>query len=101
MKLKNVYFHDAHNKDGHYETPHIMHNDEKAYFLIRCRVCGYGLCKKLSVIDKGDKQEMIFVDPCPRCLKAAAEGREVTEVPLDEIYDYIERDFDGQRNVGR
>ena len=58
------------NRDGLGETPHLV---GRVYFEIRCAVCGYGLCKRITVMKTPRRQQnIILVEPCPNCANGGA-----------------------------
>ena len=90
MKIRGVYYGpDAKNKDGERETPHLT---GKVFFEIRCSVCHHGLCKDVIVAKSPRRrQNLVFIAPCPRCLEAAQEHRQVEVLPMRELpHDYEE-----------
>lgn len=81
-----LYYKRGRNVDGLAETPFI--HTGKTHFLIRCAVCHEGLCKLTTIIrSERREQNLMFVEPCPRCLAAARNDAEVDVIPLDELPD--------------
>ena len=85
-----AYYHPGgRNDDGVIETPFIT---GRVSFLIRCQVCHTGLCKKLTIVKTPRRrQNLIFVEPCPRCLEAAKAGRAVEVIELDDLDREVDR----------
>lgn len=93
MNIRGVYYMPGGiTSEGKPETPHLLGPDGKVYFEIRCSVCHYGQCKEITIATSPRrKQNLIFADPCPRCLEAATQNREVEVIPLRELpHDYEE-----------
>jgi hypothetical protein len=66
----NTYYAGGKNEEGLPETPHIT---GKVFFEIRCAVCNYGLCKRMTILKTPRrKQNLILVEPCPNCLAGGA-----------------------------
>ena len=88
-EIDNAYYKiGALNSRNKVETPHITGGT--VYFEIRCHVCHTGLCKLMTIAKTDDgRRNMIFVMPCPECVQAASEGREVNVVPLDNRWKEI------------
>lgn len=93
MKIKQAYYHyGGKNNEGEVVTPYLVDDDDnEVYFLIRCSVCHYGLCKVITIVksyerDKQQyKQNHIFVEPCPICARAAREGIDPPVIPLKAL----------------
>ena len=77
---------------GEQETPYLLPGgaegvakqamtygaSNKYYFVVFCSVCHTGLCRLLEIGGTDRRAgNVIVVDPCPNCLRAAKEGREV------------------------
>lgn len=54
----------------------------KYYFVLFCRVCHTGLCRILEIgSTPGRAENVIAVEPCPNCLKAARDGGQPEALP--------------------
>jgi hypothetical protein len=92
MHIKTAYYSEGgFNTKGECETPHIIDDEYeahggKAYFLIRCAVCHYGLCKLMTIapIPHEDKN-IVFVQPCPICTEAARRHADPPVIPINTI----------------
>lgn len=86
MNIRNAYYTPGGFNDlGIEETPHLT---GKVYFEIRCAVCHAGLCKEMTIAKSPRRnQNLVFVQPCPRCIGAARIGIPVAVIPLSTLDD--------------
>lgn len=71
--------------------PVVTEGDVSVKFIVRCRVCHFGLCMYLTILKrKRTKQNVVFIEPCPNCVKAAENGKEV--IPYEMNNDYYTRE---------
>jgi len=85
--ITDAYYHlGAIDAEGNVHTPHLTRDDgTRTSFEIRCHVCNTGLCKLMTIAKSPVvRQNMIWVEPCPKCLKAAQENGEVTPISLNK-----------------
>lgn len=92
-EMKPYFYNGLKNYRGNSHTPFILDKEgTKVYFLIRCSVCHRGLCRRMTIYRTPRRKEnMIFVDPCPHCLEAAREGKEVVPFEMNGEYQTRER----------
>ena len=103
MKIKQAYYQEGGiTEDGVKATPHVKDRaGRKTEFLIRCSRCYYGLCKVITVaqLEGTDREAIIFVEPCPKCMRAAKEGVPINPLSQEMLGDkykhlIIEREED-------
>ena len=87
-EMHDVYYHKGSQKNN---TPFLLGDNGKTYFLIRCSVCHRGLCGIMSITKTRRGNNMIFVQPCPNCLKAAREGKKPEVYEMNGEYQTRER----------